>query len=121
MILPKAKETVNGWYDKGHVVILTTARPMYLRHHTMKELSEAGIRYHQLVTDCGRAERYLINDKHFGDPDRAIGINLNTDQGFENIVDIDKLTISNPSYQSTQCLKHPLDTVTHAKPLHNLR
>jgi ribonucleotide monophosphatase NagD (HAD superfamily) len=83
-LLPGAKETVNGWYDSGHVIILTTARPEYLRHHTMKELSEAGIRYHQLVTSCGRAERYLINDKHPEDGDRAISFNLRTDQGFSD-------------------------------------
>jgi len=81
-ILPKAKETINGWYDTGHIIILTTARPGYLRHHTKTELSEAGIRYHQLVTGCGRGERFLINDKHPKDSDRATGINLRTNQGF---------------------------------------
>ena len=83
-LLPGSKEKINEWHDIGHVIILTTARPEYLRHHTMKELSEAGIKYHQLVTSCGRGERYLINDKHPEDKDRALGYNLPTDQGFEN-------------------------------------
>jgi hypothetical protein len=49
------------------------------------QLAEAGIRFNQLVTSCGRGERYLINDKHPEDGDRAIGINLCTNEGFENI------------------------------------
>ena len=85
-LLPKAKQYINGWYDAGHVIILTTARPEYLRPHTLKELSEAGIRYHQLVTSCGRGKRILINDKHPEDDDRAIGINIPTDQGFAKTV-----------------------------------
>lgn len=85
-LLPKAQETINMWYDKGHIIVLTTARPDYLRHHTMKELSEAQIRYHKLITNLGRGQRFLINDKHPEDPDRAIGINVNTNEGFDNIL-----------------------------------
>ena len=83
-LLPQAKERVNGWFDQGHVIVLTTARPDYLRHHTLKELTEAGIRFHKLITNLGRGERYLINDKHPEDGDRAISINLKTDEGFAN-------------------------------------
>jgi len=84
-LLPGAKQMINKWYNTGHVIILTTARPEYLRYHTMKELSEAGIQYHQLVTSCGRGTRFLINDKHPEDTDRAISFNLKTDEGFENV------------------------------------
>ena len=64
--------------------MLTTARPETLRNHTEFELKNNNIKYHQLVMGIERGPRYLINDM---DPekegDRAIGINLNRDKGFE--------------------------------------
>ena len=85
-LLPMAKELVNKWYDSGHIIVLTTARPNYLKYHTKKELSEAGIKYHKLVLNLGRGERYLINDKHPEDNDRAIGLNIKTNEGLESII-----------------------------------
>ena len=77
------------WTKDGHCIILTTARPEYLREHTIGELRGANVPYAQLVMGLGRAERYLINDKHpdRSGGDRAVGINLETNQGFANKVD----------------------------------
>lgn len=78
---------VNSHYESGSVIIITTARPEKYRHFTVLELNQIGVKWHQLVMECGRGTRVVINDK---DPensniDRAIGINLIRDTGFESI------------------------------------
>lgn len=74
---------LKDWYDEGHHIVLTTARPEELRNFTVMELFNKSINYHQLVMGIGRGPRYLINDM---DPakegERAIAINLVRDQGF---------------------------------------
>ena len=56
--------------SEGHMIILTTARPEYLRIHTEVELHEE------------RGPRYLINDMDPNKPgERAIAINLIRDKG----------------------------------------
>jgi hypothetical protein len=68
--------------SKGHMIILTTARPEYLRIHTEIELHENYIPYDMLIMGIERGPRYLINDM---DPnstgERAIAINLIRDKG----------------------------------------
>lgn len=78
---------VNSHYDSGSVVIITTARPEKFRHFTVLELNQIGVKYHQLVMECGRGTRVVINDKDPENPslDRAVGINLIRDTGFESI------------------------------------
>lgn len=75
---------LKNWYEEGHHVVLTTARPHEYRSHTLKELFENNIKYHQLVMGIERGPRYLINDM---DPEkeekRAIAVNLIRDKGFE--------------------------------------
>lgn len=78
---------INNQYKSGSVIVITTARPEIFRHFTVLELNELSINYHQLLMGCGRGPRVVINDK---DPDnqnidRAIGINLIRDLGFEGI------------------------------------
>jgi hypothetical protein len=69
--------------EKGHMVILTTARPDTLFEHTVWELGKHFVPYHKLVMGIERGPRYLINDI---DPEaegkRAIAVNLIRDQGF---------------------------------------
>lgn len=82
-VLPMAREKLAEWKQAGHMIILTTARPEYLREHTVKELTESDIVYDRLIMEIERGPRFLINDM---DPDkpgkRATGINLMRDQGF---------------------------------------
>ena len=78
---------VNDHYDNGSVVIITTARPSTYELFTKQELEKIGVKYHQLVMDLGRGTRVILNDK---DPEneqipRAIGINLNRNQGWEGL------------------------------------
>lgn len=78
---------LNEQYDKGAVIIITTARPSVWELYTKQELETIGIKYHQLVMDCGRGTRVIFNDKDPEKPeiDRAIGINLTRDGGLNSI------------------------------------
>ena len=68
--------------SEGHMIILTTARPEYLRMHTEIELYENEIPYHRLIMGIERGPRYLINDMDPNKPgERAIAINLIRDNG----------------------------------------
>ena len=81
-----ACEKLKEWADEGHMIILTTARPEYLRDHTVKELHKYGVSYHRLIMEIERGPRFLINDM---DPDkpgeRATGINLIRNEGFSDV------------------------------------
>jgi len=84
-VVTSTAEQLKKWYDEGHCIVLTTARPSEYRHHTLMELYNTGINHHQLVMGIERGPRFLINDM---DPakegKRAIGINLIRDKGFTN-------------------------------------
>jgi hypothetical protein len=86
-VLPGVKEKMDAWYDAGHYIVLTTARPEELRDATITQMSVAGIRYDQLVMGIGRKERYLINNAEKLTPEisRAIGISVKRDEGFGSI------------------------------------
>jgi hypothetical protein len=79
-------EKFNEWYEEGHYIVLTTARPEHLREVTVNQMANAGIRYHQLVMGIGREERILINNNNGGDPDRdrALSVPVRRDAGFDN-------------------------------------
>ena len=85
-VLPGVKRKMDEWYDLGHYIVLTTARPEYLREVTIQQMEAAGIRYHQLVMGIGREERILINNNNGGDPnrDRALSVPVKRDAGFNN-------------------------------------
>lgn len=83
---------VNKEYDNGAVIIVTTARPSELELFTKQDLEKINLKYHQIVFDCGRGFRLLLNDRdpEYPDTDRAVGINFNRDEGFtdENAIGI---------------------------------
>jgi hypothetical protein len=83
-VLPGVKEKMDEWYEAGHYIVLTTARPENLREITIQQMSVAGIRYHQLVMGIGREERILINNNSKGEPDnaRAMAVAVGRDAGF---------------------------------------
>jgi hypothetical protein len=78
---------VNGHYDAGSVIVITTARPESYRLFTIEELEKIGIKYNQIIMDMGRGTRVILNDIDPKNPElpRAIGINLQRDGGLENI------------------------------------
>ena len=77
---------VNEQYDNGAIIIITTARPSSYNLFTKQELEKIGVNYHQLVMDCGRGTRVVLNDMDPKNPiQRAVGINFVRDGGFEPI------------------------------------
>ena len=86
-VLPGVAEKMNEWYEAGHYIVLTTARPDYLRLITTLQMEKAGIRFHQLVMGIGREERILINNNSKGEPDnhRAMAVPVARDGGFANL------------------------------------
>ena len=78
---------VNDQYNSGAVIIITTARPESFRNYTISELEKIGVKYHQLVMDCGRGTRVILNDKDPEQPEiqRAVGINLDRNMGFQTL------------------------------------
>jgi uncharacterized HAD superfamily protein len=85
-VLPGVKEKMLEWYDAGHYIVLTTARPEHLREITEIQMNIAGIRFDQLVMGIGREERILINNNSKGEPNapRAMAVAVGRDAGFNN-------------------------------------
>mgnify|MGYP003351154015 CR=1 FL=1 len=75
---------VNKQYDLGAIVIITTARPHAYDLFTKQEMEKIGLKYHQIVFDCGRGARYVLNDRDpkYPNDDRAIAVNFDRDKGF---------------------------------------
>jgi uncharacterized HAD superfamily protein len=86
-VLPGVAEKMNEWYEAGHHIVLTTARPWNLELITKQQMERAGIRYHQIVMGIGREERILINNNSSKEPqrDRAFGVPVLRDGGFDNL------------------------------------
>ena len=86
-VLPGVLEKFNEWYEAGHHIVLTTARPWNLELITKQQMENAGIRYHQIVMGIGREERILINNNSSKEPERnrAFGVPVLRDGGFENL------------------------------------
>ena len=83
-VLPGVIEKINEWDSLGHKLIFVTARKESARKMTEKHLTKLGLCWDQLIMGVTSGERILINDKlNYGNPNRAIGINIITDQGFE--------------------------------------
>jgi len=77
---------VNNHYNSGSVIIITTARPSSYELMTKQELEKLGVKYHQIVMDCGRGTRVVLNDMDPENPiERAVGINFVRDGGFDSI------------------------------------
>ena len=80
---------INRAFNKGHNIILTTARPEYLRFHTLRELNKLNIQYHMLLMSIGRGPRILINDNKLSNKSSAYAINVERDIGMSS-VDVEK-------------------------------
>lgn len=91
---------VNEQYNLGSVIIITTARPESYRDYTIDELNKIGVKYHQLVMDCGRGTRVVLNDLDPEQPEilRSVGINLDRNGGFKKFGTPPKIE----SYESGQ-------------------
>lgn len=83
-IVENVKQRLLKANEEGHCIVLTTARPEYLRDHTLIELQMANIPFHQLVMGIERGTRILINDMENPEEKRAYGINLLRNEGFSD-------------------------------------
>jgi uncharacterized HAD superfamily protein len=81
-VIDSTKQYLQEKHEQGHCIVLTTARPEYLREHTIQELEENNIPFDQIVMGIERGPRYLLNDMDPNEPgERAIAINLERDKG----------------------------------------
>lgn len=86
VLLDNVLKKFNEWDSYGHKIILTTARKESARSLTELHLKSLGISWDQLIMGVSSGQRILINDKFLStDKDRAISINVITDDGFKNI------------------------------------
>jgi len=78
---------LNAHYNSGSVIIITTARPVKFKKFTQDELEKIGLKYHQLVMDCGRGSRVILNDLDPEKPEilRSVGLNLKRNEGLKNV------------------------------------
>ncbi len=85
-LLPGVREKFNQWDSQGHKIILCTARKESAREMTESHLRMLGLCWDQLIMGVTSGQRVLINDKlNVAHTDRAIGVNVITNEGFENI------------------------------------
>lgn len=62
--------------EKGHRILLVTGRASIFREETINTLKKAGYVWHELIMDCGRGPRYIINDIDESGNHRAFAINV---------------------------------------------
>lgn len=85
-IIKGTLEKLSEWDRKGYNIILTTGRREGVRDITVKQLSELGIFYDQLIMGIGGGERVVINDKKPNSQNNtATSINLIRNEGIKNI------------------------------------
>lgn len=84
-LLPGVREKFDEWDSTGHKIILMTGRKESARELTERSLKELGLCWDQLIMNVGNGARILINDKlNKWSPDRAVGVNIEVDSGFDD-------------------------------------
>ena len=63
-VYPEALETLNRWYNQGHVITFFTSRLEKHRKVTEKWLNDHGFKYHGLLMDKPRGGNYHWIDNH---------------------------------------------------------
>lgn len=61
---PDALETLNGWYDEGHIITFFTSRIEEHREVTETWLNKHGFKYHGLLMNKPRGGNYHWVDNH---------------------------------------------------------
>ena len=85
-VLADVIKKFNEWDSQCHRIIICTARKESAREITERQLKNIGIAWDQLIMGCTNGERILINDKlSKKSKDRAVGVNVITNEGFEDI------------------------------------
>lgn len=63
-VYPDALETLNKWYDEGHIITFFTSRTEAHRQVTEKWLDDNGFKYHGLLVGKPRGGNYHWIDNH---------------------------------------------------------
>ncbi len=59
-----ARDKINEWYEKGHIITFFSARTDEHRGITVKWLSKHGFKYHFLLLNKPRGGNYHVIDNH---------------------------------------------------------
>ena len=60
--IPRAKNTINAWYDKGHIITFFTARTNDSKKVTETWLNKHGFKYHKVLFEKPRGGHYHYID-----------------------------------------------------------
>lgn len=71
---PNAKETLNKWYDDGHIITFFTSRTEEHREVTEAWLKKHGFKYHGILMGKPRFGNYHWIDNHIVRGTRYLGI-----------------------------------------------
>lgn len=63
-VYPDALETLNRWYDRGHIITFFTSRTEDTREVTEEWLDRHGFKYHGLLMNKPRGGNYHWIDNH---------------------------------------------------------
>lgn len=63
-VFPDALETLNRWFDEGHIITFFTSRTEEHREVTLNWLDKHGFKYHGLLMDKPRGGNYHWVDNH---------------------------------------------------------
>jgi uncharacterized HAD superfamily protein len=82
-VYPDALETLNKWYDEGHIITFFTSRVEENREVTEKWLKKHGFKYHGILFGKPRGGNYHWVDNHIVRATRFEGkftdlVNINT-------------------------------------------
>jgi len=72
-VYPDALETLNKWYDEGHVITFFTSRTVDHRAVTEKWLKDHGFNWHGLLMGKPRGGNYHWVDNHIVRATRFVG------------------------------------------------
>lgn len=70
---PDALDTLNKWYDEGHIICFFTSRTEQHREVTEKWLDKHGFKYHSLLMGKPRGGNYHWIDNHLVKATRYTG------------------------------------------------
>ncbi|MBM3185162.1 MAG: phosphoheptose isomerase [Bacteroidetes bacterium] len=63
-LYPDALDTINGWYDQGHIITFFTSRLESHREVTERWLDKHGFKYHGILMGKPRGGNYHWIDNH---------------------------------------------------------
>ena len=63
-VYPDALETLNKWYDEGHIIFFFTSRTEEHRDYTEQWLAKYGFKYHGMIMGKPRGGNYHWIDNH---------------------------------------------------------